>query len=175
MCYIRICNGFKVESSEQCRCLRVARKQAGSPRPQNLRPTNLSPAQQPSIARPQHLLALKYGALPKMLSCSSISRGAQRAFRRQCAQPVQRRGLAAPASGSFQYQTDNAKGVKFASRDLSGPTTTLALVSRAGTRYQLLPGLTEGLEKFAFRVWEPLQHKIPFVEAVLTYECLIGN
>ena len=139
-------------------------------------PTNLSPAQQPSIARPQHLLAHKYGALPKMLSRSSVCRGAQRAFRRQCAQPVQRRGLAAPASGSFQYQTGDAKGVKFASRDLSGPTTTLALVSRAGTRYQLLPGLTEGLEKFAFRVWEiPLQHKIPFVEAVLTYECLTGN
>ncbi|OCK95523.1 LuxS/MPP-like metallohydrolase [Cenococcum geophilum 1.58] len=86
-----------------------------------------------------------------MLSRSSVCRGAQRAFRRQCAQPVQRRGLAAPASGSFQYQIDDAKGVKFASRDLSGPTTTLALVSRAGTRYQLLPGLTEGLEKFAFR------------------------
>jgi ubiquinol-cytochrome c reductase core subunit 2 len=84
--------------------------------------------------------------------------------------------LAAPASGSFQYQTGDAKGVKFASRDLSGPTTTLALVSRAGTRYQLLPGLTEGLEKFAFRVWEiPLQHKIPFIEAVLTYECLKGT
>lgn len=139
-------------------------------------PTNLSPAQQPSIACPQHLLAQKYGALPKMLSRSSVCRGAQRAFRRQCAQPVQRRGLAAPASGSFQYQTDDAKGVKFASRGLPGPTTTLALVSRAGTRYQLLPGLTEGLEKFAFRVWEiPLQRKIPFAEAVLTYECLIGN
>jgi len=136
-------------------------------------PTNLSPAQQPSIACPQHLLTPKRGALPKMLSRSSVCRGIQRAFRRQCVQPVRRRGLAAPASGSFQYQTDNAKGVKFASRDLSGPTATLALVSRAGTRYQLLPGLTEGLEKFAFRVWQiPLQYKIPFVEA---YECLIGN
>ncbi|OCK84599.1 cytochrome b-c1 complex subunit 2 [Lepidopterella palustris CBS 459.81] len=89
-----------------------------------------------------------------MLSRSSVCRGAQRALRRQCPHPVQRRGLAAPASGSFQYQTGDAKGVKFASRDLAGPTTTLALVSKAGTRYQLLPGLTEGLEKFAFKSTE---------------------
>jgi len=70
---------------------------------------------------------------------------------RQCAQPLNRRGLAAPASGSFHYQTGEAAGVKFASRDLSGPTTTLALVAKAGTRYQSYPGLTEGLEKYAFR------------------------
>jgi hypothetical protein len=61
----------------------------------------------------------------------------------------------APASGSFAYQTGDAAGTKFASRDLSGPTTTLALVSKAGTRFQTLPGLTEGLEKFAFRVRRP--------------------
>jgi hypothetical protein len=59
---------------------------------------------------------------------------------------------AAPASGSFAYQTGDAAGIKYGSRDLSGPTTTLALVSRAGTRYQWLPGLAEGLEKFSFKV-----------------------
>ncbi|KAF2731431.1 LuxS/MPP-like metallohydrolase [Polyplosphaeria fusca] len=83
-----------------------------------------------------------------MLARSNLCRGAQRAIR---AQSQQTRGLAAPASGSFQYQSGEAKGVKFASRDLPGPTTSLALVSKAGTRYQPLPGLTEGLEKFAFR------------------------
>ncbi|KAF2146117.1 uncharacterized protein K452DRAFT_294722 [Aplosporella prunicola CBS 121167] len=86
-----------------------------------------------------------------MLSRSSVGRHAQRALRRQCAQPANRRGLAAPASGSFHYETGDANGVKFASRDLAGPTTTLALVAKAGTRYQTLPGLTEGLEKYAFR------------------------
>ncbi|KAF2179102.1 LuxS/MPP-like metallohydrolase [Zopfia rhizophila CBS 207.26] len=86
-----------------------------------------------------------------MFPRTSVCRGAQRAIRRQAQQPIQRRGLAAPASGSFQYQSGDAKGVKFASRDFAGPTTTLALVSKAGTRYQLFPGLTEGLEKFAFR------------------------
>ncbi|XP_014561863.1 hypothetical protein COCVIDRAFT_22173 [Bipolaris victoriae FI3] len=86
-----------------------------------------------------------------MLSRTTACRGAQRAARQQAVRPAQRRGLAAPASGSFQYQSGEAKGVKYASRDFAGPTTTLALVSKAGTRFQPLPGLTEGLANFAFR------------------------
>jgi hypothetical protein len=43
-------------------------------------------------------------------------------------------------------------GIKVASRDVSGPTTKLAVIAKAGTRYQSLPGLTEGLEQFAFKV-----------------------
>ncbi|KAI9724697.1 MAG: ubiquinol-cytochrome c reductase core subunit 1 [Chrysothrix sp. TS-e1954] len=65
--------------------------------------------------------------------------------------PASRRGLAAPSSGSFQYETGDASGIKIASRDLAGPTSTVALVAKAGTRYQPLPGLAEGLEKYAFR------------------------
>jgi ubiquinol-cytochrome c reductase core subunit 2 len=87
-----------------------------------------------------------------MFSRSTACRGAQRAARQQALRQTQRRGLAAPASGSFQYEAGEAKGVKFASRDFAGPTTTLALVAKAGTRYQPLPGLTEGLANFAFRV-----------------------
>ncbi|KAF2855205.1 ubiquinol-cytochrome C reductase complex core protein-like protein 2 [Plenodomus tracheiphilus IPT5] len=87
-----------------------------------------------------------------MLSRSTACRGAQRVARQQAVRPAtQRRGLAAPASGSFQYQAGEANGVKYASRDFAGPTTTLALVAKAGTRFQLLPGLTEGLANFAFR------------------------
>ncbi|CAO2648319.1 Nn.00g075860.m01.CDS01 [Neocucurbitaria sp. VM-36] len=86
-----------------------------------------------------------------MFSRSTACRGAQRAARQHAARQTQRRGLAAPASGSFQYQTGEAKGVKYASRDFAGPTTTLALVAKAGTRFQPLPGLTEGLANFAFR------------------------
>lgn len=63
-----------------------------------------------------------------------------------------RRGLAAAASGSFQYESGEASGVKYASRDLPGPTTTLTVVARAGTRYQPLPGYSDALEKFAFKV-----------------------
>ncbi|KAF4303790.1 Peptidase M16 [Botryosphaeria dothidea] len=106
-------------------------------------PSPIAPTR-PVLRRPTPLLAT-------MLSRQSVGRHAQRALRRQCVQPANRRGLAAPASGSFQYQTGDASGVKFASRDLPGPTTTLALVSKAGTRYQPLPGLTEALEKFAFK------------------------
>ncbi|KAL6707121.1 ubiquinol-cytochrome c reductase core subunit 1 [Coniothyrium glycines] len=86
-----------------------------------------------------------------MLSRSTACRGAQRAARPPALRPSPRRGLAAPASGSFQYQAGEAQGVKYASRDFAGPTTTLALVARAGTRFQPLPGLTEGLANFAFR------------------------
>ncbi|KAH6642589.1 Metalloenzyme, LuxS/M16 peptidase-like protein [Boeremia exigua] len=86
-----------------------------------------------------------------MLSRTTACRGAQRAARQL---QTQKRGLAAPASGSFQYQSGEANGVKFASRDFAGPTTTLALVAKAGTRYQPLPGLTEGLANFAFRATE---------------------
>lgn len=42
-------------------------------------------------------------------------------------------------------------GLKVASRDAHGPTTKLAVVAKAGTRYQPLPGLTVGLEEFAFK------------------------
>ena len=63
-----------------------------------------------------------------------------------------RRGLAAAAPGSFQYETGEAAGIKYASRDLPGPTTTLTVVARAGTRYQPLPGYADALEKFAFKV-----------------------
>ena len=71
-------------------------------------------------------------------------------------QPLQnltssRRGLAA-ASSSYSYETGEAAGVKFASRDLPGPTTTLTVVAKAGTRYQPFPGYSDALEKFAFKV-----------------------
>lgn len=42
-------------------------------------------------------------------------------------------------------------GLKVASRDAHGPTTKIAIVAKAGTRYQPLPGLTVGLEEFAFK------------------------
>ncbi|KAH8726099.1 Metalloenzyme, LuxS/M16 peptidase-like protein [Phaeosphaeriaceae sp. PMI808] len=89
-----------------------------------------------------------------MFTRSTACRGAQRAARQHALSQTQRRGLAAPASGSFQYQAGEAKGTKFASRNFAGPTTTLALVAKAGTRYQPLPGLTEGLANFAFRSTE---------------------
>ncbi|KAK6384948.1 ubiquinol-cytochrome c reductase core subunit 1 [Exophiala oligosperma] len=88
-----------------------------------------------------------------MASPASLGSRALRASRRQFSVPVlqQRRGLAAAASGSFGYETGEANGVKYASRDLPGPTTTLTVVAKAGTRYQPLPGLTDALEKFAFK------------------------
>ncbi|KAK3049495.1 ubiquinol-cytochrome c reductase core subunit 1 [Extremus antarcticus] len=84
-----------------------------------------------------------------MLSRAAIGRQAQRAAARSWQH--QRRGLAEPASGSFQYQVGEAQGIKLASRDLPGPVATLAIVSSAGTRYQPVPGLAEGLERYAFK------------------------
>jgi len=89
-----------------------------------------------------------------MISRSAIGRNAQIALRRQCcAKPTNSRGLAASVSGStsFSYDTADVGGVKVASRDVAGPTTKLAVVAKAGTRYQSAPGLTSGLEQFAFK------------------------
>jgi hypothetical protein len=93
--------------------------------------------------------------LRTMISRSAIGENAQLALRRQCcAQPASRRGFAAAVSGStsFSYESADVGGVKVASRDVAGPTTKLAVVAKAGTRYQSLPGLTSGLEQFAFKV-----------------------
>ncbi|KAI9052714.1 hypothetical protein LZ554_002990 [Drepanopeziza brunnea f. sp. 'monogermtubi'] len=89
-----------------------------------------------------------------MISRSAIGPKAQLALRRQCcANPSNRRGLAASISGStsFSYDTADVNGVKVASRDVAGPTTKLAVVAKAGTRYQTAPGLASGLEHFAFK------------------------
>jgi hypothetical protein len=106
----------------------------------------------PSIVLFRRLAAPRTAPTSTMIARSSACRVAPRAVCRQSISPAQRRGLAAPASGSFTYQTGEGNGIKFASRDFAGPTTTLALVSKAGTRYERLPGLTEGLANFAFRV-----------------------
>jgi hypothetical protein len=90
-----------------------------------------------------------------MISRSAIGRNAQLALRRQCCvKPANRRGLAAVSSGStsFSYETADVGGVKTASRDVAGPTTKLAVIAKAGTRYESLPGGTVGLEQFAFKV-----------------------
>lgn len=87
-----------------------------------------------------------------MISRSLLARNAQQAVRRSCsAQTLQRRGYAAAAS-TGAFQTSDVAGLKVASRDAHGPTTKLAIVAKAGTRYQPLPGLTVGLEEFAFKV-----------------------
>ena len=84
-----------------------------------------------------------------VLLCSNLLRASRSHIRNIT---VTRRGLAAAASGSYQYETGEVSGVKYASRDLPGPTTTLAVVAKAGTRFQPLPGYSDALEKFAFKV-----------------------
>jgi ubiquinol-cytochrome c reductase core subunit 2 len=65
---------------------------------------------------------------------------------------VQGQRFASATPSSSSYQTLDAAGVKVASRESHGPTVRLAVVAKAGTRYQPLPGLTVGLEEFAFKV-----------------------
>lgn len=57
----------------------------------------------------------------------------------------------ATATG-FEYEAGEAHGVKIATRDVAGPTTTLTVVAKAGSRYQPLPGFSDSLSKFAFKV-----------------------
>lgn len=86
-----------------------------------------------------------------MISRATLARNGQRALQ-QHTRPTGCRCLASAASGSFAYETGDVGGVKIASRDLPGPTTNLAVVAKAGTRFQPLPGFSEGLEKFSFKV-----------------------
>ncbi|KAI4290696.1 MAG: hypothetical protein L6R35_000003 [Caloplaca aegaea] len=87
-----------------------------------------------------------------MIPRASLPRAVPRVLRPQCSKrPNNQRTLASAKSGGFNYETGEANGVKFASRDIPGPTTQLAVVARAGTRFQVYPGFAEGLEKFAFK------------------------
>ncbi|KAI0397140.1 ubiquinol-cytochrome C reductase complex CORE protein 2 precursor [Xylariaceae sp. FL0594] len=87
-----------------------------------------------------------------MLSRTAFSKCVQLAARRQGRSQL--RGYAAAAGSiptSFTYETSDVAGVKVATRDSRGPTTKLAIVAKAGTRYEPAPGLTVGLEEFAFK------------------------
>ncbi|KAK0748541.1 Metalloenzyme, LuxS/M16 peptidase-like protein [Apiosordaria backusii] len=81
-----------------------------------------------------------------MICRSALSRGSKLALGRQGA-----RGFAAAASPKASYEPTTIAGVKVASRDDNGPTTRLAVVAKAGTRYEPRPGLTVGLEEFAYK------------------------
>ena len=89
-----------------------------------------------------------------MISRSAVTAGGKLALRRQGCAIAQRRGFAAAASGlsSLSFEPTDVAGIKVAVKDSHGPTTTLAVVAKAGTRYQPLPGLTVGLEEYAFKV-----------------------
>ncbi|KAJ5404085.1 hypothetical protein N7509_003956 [Penicillium cosmopolitanum] len=59
--------------------------------------------------------------------------------------------MASAANPTFQYDVSEASGVKVANREVGGATGTLALVAKAGSRYQPFPGFSDALEKFAFK------------------------
>jgi len=86
-----------------------------------------------------------------MISRSALSRGTQLALRSSGAAKIAQRGFAVAASEKVSYEPTNIAGVKVAARDDGGPTTRLAIIAKAGTRYEALPGLTVGLEEFAFK------------------------
>lgn len=86
-----------------------------------------------------------------MISRSSFAKSLHRVLRRsRGARPLQNRSFFTTIS-SGTFESSDVSGLKLASRDGSGPTTKLAVIAKAGTRYQPLPGLTFGLEEFAFK------------------------
>ncbi|CAK7241940.1 MAG: ubiquinol-cytochrome c reductase core subunit 1 [Sporothrix thermara] len=86
-----------------------------------------------------------------MISRTAVSRASQAALRRQSCAAAQNRGFASAVSGSATFESTEVSGVTVVSKDGQGPTTKLAIVAKAGTRYQPAPGLTAGLEGFAFK------------------------
>ncbi|KAI1151830.1 ubiquinol-cytochrome C reductase complex CORE protein 2 precursor [Nemania diffusa] len=99
-----------------------------------------------------------------MLSRTAFSRGAQLVAHRPGSARLRSYAAAAAAAAatgsssaptSFTYETADVAGVTVATRDSHGPTTKLAIVAKAGTRYEPAPGLTVGLEEFAFKSTAP--------------------
>ncbi|CAN8103957.1 unnamed protein product [Discula destructiva] len=89
-----------------------------------------------------------------MIGRSALTRGAQLSLRRDGAKLAQRRAYAATAGASTEtasFESTDINGINVASRDPRSPTTRLTVVAKAGTRYQPLPGLSVGLEEFAFK------------------------
>ncbi|KAK3314779.1 ubiquinol-cytochrome C reductase complex CORE protein 2 precursor [Apodospora peruviana] len=86
-----------------------------------------------------------------MISRSALTRGSQLALRRAAAAKTAQRGFAVVASEKASYEPTDIAGIKVAARDDNSPVTRLAVVAKAGTRYEPLPGLTVGLEEFAFK------------------------
>ncbi|KAF3941220.1 hypothetical protein ABW19_dt0205494 [Dactylella cylindrospora] len=63
----------------------------------------------------------------------------------------QSRSFASPASVPFTYEVTDAAGTKVVSKDTGSPTASLAVVIKAGSRYQPIPGVSHALEHFAFK------------------------
>ena len=97
-----------------------------------------------------------------MLSRSAISRNAPRALQNAAS----RRGMASAATPGLQYDVSETAGVKIANREPAGVTGTLALVAKAGTRYQPFPAFSDALELFAFQV-------SPHVQFLLYQSCVL--
>ncbi|GMF72875.1 unnamed protein product [Aspergillus oryzae] len=102
------------------------------------------------LSSSSHIL---YSAHAIMLSRSTFSRNAPRAVQKQCSAAGinSRRSMASAATPGLQYDVTEAAGVKLANREVAGPTATLALVAKAGPRYQPFPGFSDALEQFAFK------------------------
>ncbi|RPB15560.1 LuxS/MPP-like metallohydrolase [Morchella conica CCBAS932] len=83
-----------------------------------------------------------------MFARTTISRGTPQWL---SAVSNQRRGMAAAVANPFHYSVADATGIKVTSRDDGGPTTSLAIVARGGSRYESAPGVAHALEKFAFK------------------------
>ncbi|KAI9367267.1 Metalloenzyme, LuxS/M16 peptidase-like protein [Aspergillus egyptiacus] len=62
-----------------------------------------------------------------------------------------RRGMASAAAPGVQYNVESVAGVNVANREPAGVTGTLALVAKAGSRYQPYSGFSDALELFAFQ------------------------
>ncbi|KAI0156422.1 ubiquinol-cytochrome C reductase complex CORE protein 2 precursor [Xylariaceae sp. FL1272] len=86
-----------------------------------------------------------------MIAKTAISRSAQLATKQGASKLARSYATATSVPSSFNYETADVAGVKVATRDSHGPTTKLAIVAKAGTRYEPAPGLAVGLEEFAFK------------------------
>lgn len=114
------------------------------------------PSPPPPIAYPPCSQNIRYPRIDlDMLSRLSIRAAAPRTLLKQksgVVAAVPRSGMATATTPGLQYEVSDSAGVKVANRETGGPTGTLALVAKAGSRYQPFPGFADALEQFAFQV-----------------------
>ncbi|EPS43023.1 hypothetical protein H072_2991 [Dactylellina haptotyla CBS 200.50] len=84
---------------------------------------------------------------------NAVARGASRQWLKSSSlSPIRHtRAFASATTAPFTYEVSDATGTKVVSKDTGSPTASLAVVIKAGSRYQPLPGISHALEHFAFK------------------------
>jgi len=107
-----------------------------------------------------------------MLARGSIARRSSQ-WLKSSSTNIPSRAFASPAINPFTYQLSDAAGIKVVSKDIGSPTSSLAVVVKAGSRYENAPGVAHGLQHYGFKVGILLSYR-RFMSVIFTYSNFYG-